>query len=125
MSRWMAALVSVLVAAGVLTSTMATCVEGALMPKEQQAACCATGHEHCTQAGTKDCCKKTEPRQPQLITAKADVLKAPVRHLLAWLTVAAIPATFVVDASPLSYVDTSPPISPKAPTYIRLSILRI
>ena len=84
-----AAVVALIVLAGVVTSALATCMAGAMTPENAQMACCKGGHQKCGPPGSAtDCCKKSEPRPQQLAMGEADPAASPVRALLLTFTAA-------------------------------------
>ena len=108
----------------VVASAVVTCVPGAMLMPASQMPSCTPDQQLCVSSGVAmDCCTNPEP---SLTTAKADLLKAPVRHVLPWLTST---ASVVIVTTALSIVSTeSPPELTTAvglPTYIILSTLRI
>ena len=53
-------LASLLVVVGILTSSWATCVEGATATVTQQMVCCKAGHDHCPMKDSaSNCCKQS------------------------------------------------------------------
>ncbi len=115
---------ALLVIVGVITSTMATCVAGAMTSQDKQMASCGGGHDGCVSSGDPaNCCKYSDP---QLMPAKVDLLQAPVRHVLQWLTpvhAGVIAPAAVSIASTGSPPDLATALGP--PTYIVLSTLLI
>lgn len=119
-------LASLLVVVGILTSTWATCVEGAAATVMQQMACCKAGHDHCPmKASAADCCQQSGPQiQSQATVVKAASIHAPVRTVLAWLAVPALSS--VPPIQPRVSFESSPPDSRvRPPAYILFSILLI
>lgn len=121
-----AGIVALLVIAGFVTSAVAPCVAGAMAPRHEQMASCRGGHDHGDRVSSGDpanCCKYSDP---QLTPGKVNLLKAPIRHVLQWLTPA--PAAVIVPAA-ISIASTgSPPRLTTAlgpPAYIVLSTLLI
>lgn len=126
MRRWAAAFSSGMLIVGVLTSTVAACVAGAIMPESAQMACCKAGHRECADEGTPaDCCKKTEPHQQQLIAAKSDPFQAPHRHVLAALTPVSSTGVLARLVPLRAGANASPPSMVRRPAYIVLSVLLI
>ena len=124
--RWTAAVVSAVVAIGLATAGVATCVSGTLAPPAAQMACCKAGHHTCHKSGSPvDCCKKHDPQQLLGTLTKAQSVEAPVRvllasHVPALLAAVRIPAVHVVNVS------ASPPSRPLGPpVYIAFSSLLI
>jgi hypothetical protein len=119
-----AGIVALLVVVGVITSTVVTCVAGAMTSKDKPMASCGGSHDDCVSSGDPaNCCKYSDP---QLIPAKVDLLNAPIRHVLQWLT--PVHAEVIAPAA-ISIASTgSPPELTTAlgpPTYIVLSTLLI
>ena len=122
------AFASVLVVFGVLTSTWATCVEGAAATPIQQMACCKAGHDHCPMKDSaSDCCKKSGPQiESQATIAKAASLSAaaPVPVPLAWMILPAGVSTANVQGR-VSYHSSPPGLVFAPPAYIAFSSLLI
>lgn len=119
-----AGVVALWVMMAVVASAVVTCVPGAMLMQASRMPSCTGDQELCVSSGVAmDCCTNSEP---SLTAAKADLLKAPVRHVLPWLTST---ASVVIVTTALSIVSTeSPPELTTAvglPTYIILSTLRI
>src|SRR5437870_1809894 len=87
MVRWSRVFSSLLVVFGVLTSTWATCVEGATSTLTQQMACCKAGHHHCPMKDSaSDCCKTSGAQvesQGTIVKATSFSAPAPVPVLVA------------------------------------------
>ena len=59
----------VLVVVAVLTSTWATCVEGATATVTQQMACCKAGHDDCPMKDSaSNCCRQSGPQSESQAT---------------------------------------------------------
>ena len=126
MVRWSRAFPSVLVVFGVLTSTWATCVEGATSAPTQQMACCKAGHHHCPMKDSaSDCCRQSGPQfesQGTIVTAVS--VSAPMAVPVVWVTLPAAPSA-VYSQRQVS-LDSSPPGRLYAPPpYIAFSGLLI
>jgi len=118
-----AGIVALLLIVGVITSAVAPCVAGAMAPRHDEMASCGGSHDEGVSSGNPaNCCKYSDP---QLIPAKVDLLNAPIRHVLEWLT----PVHAVIAPAAISIASTgSPPELTTAlgpPTYIVLSTLLI
>ena len=119
---------SLLVVFAVLTSTWATCVEGAAATPTQQMACCKAGHHHCPMKDSaSDCCKKSGPQielQGTIVKTVSFSAPVPVSAPLAWVILPAGVSAAHVQLR-VSYY-SSPPGRPFAlPAYIAFSSLLI
>jgi hypothetical protein len=126
MVRWSRACASLLVVVGLLTSTWATCLEGATSTPTQQMACCKAGHHHCPMKNSaSDCCKKSGPQlQSNAIVTKAASLTAPVPVPMVWVILSAF-ACSAPSQHRVTY-DASPPgLLYTPPAYIAFSALLI
>ena len=126
MRSWQRGILAALVLVAFCGSAWATCAEGAIASETEQMACCMAGHDHCPMKDSaSDCCKQSGPQfQSQATIAKAAPTHAPVRTVLAWVTVQAL--SFVAQIQPRVSFDSSPPdsrVSP--PAYILFSTLLI
>jgi hypothetical protein len=122
MVRWRRASASLLVVFGVLTSTWATCVEGASASATQQMACCKAGHHQCPM---KDCCQKSGSQiESQGTVVKTAALGAAVPVPLAWLTFAAVASAAQIPRR-VSYDSSPPGLLSAPPAYIAFSALLI
>src|ERR1700681_4835849 len=92
MRSWQRGVLAALVLVAFCGSAWATCAEGAIASQTEQMACCKAGHDHCPMKDSaSDCCKQSGPQfQSQATVVKAVPLQAPVRLLLAWVTVPAL-----------------------------------
>jgi len=126
MRRWTAAVVSAVVAIGLATAGVATCVSGTLAPPAAQMACCKAGHHTCHKSGSPvDCCKKHDPQQLLGTLTKAQSVQMPVRVLLASYVPAVLTAITIRPVHIIA-VDSSPPSKPLGPpVYIAFSSLLI
>ena len=126
MVRWSRALASLLVVVAVLTSTWATCVEGATATVTQQMACCKAGHDHCPMKDSaSDCCKQSGPQvESQGTIAKAPSVSAPMSVPMLWLTVQAL--SLPAPTRPrVSYYASPPDLLDAPPAYVAFSGLLI
>ena len=126
MVRWSRMCASLLVVVGVLTSSWATCVEGATSTPMQQMACCQAGHHHCPMKDSAaDCCQQSGPQvESQGTIVKAASISAPVPVPIVWVTIAAM-ASAAQSQTRVSY-DASPPgLLLPPPAYIAFSALLI
>jgi hypothetical protein len=126
MVRWGRAFVPLLVVVGILTSTWATCVEGATATVTQQMACCKAGHDHCPMKdGAADCCKQSGPHsQPQATIVKAASLSASMPVAVASATLSVVlPAALT--PRHVSYESSPPGLLLAPPAYIAFSGLLI
>src|SRR2546428_8263942 len=116
------AAVALLLIAGIITSSVATCVADAAAPQQEQMACCKAGHKTCGQHGTPaDCCKTTPHGGGQFTTVGQ--ISAP-QPTTVWQALSFAPLPLVaLFHSPLGTVDASSPPGTKHPTYLVLSIL--
>jgi hypothetical protein len=121
-----AAIVALIVMAGVVTSALATCMAGAMTRENAQMACCKGGHHQCGPSGSPaDCCKKSEPRPQQLAMGKADPAASPVRALLLTFT-AAQPQLLNVAVRPAPRdFSRGPTLASSPPPYLVFSVLLI
>lgn len=116
---------SLLAIVGMLTSFAATCAASMDESEHAQMACCKAGHHKCgTPAKPADCCKTQGSHEQQLTIAKADPLTHPVWTPVAWLTPLWLPS-FAPATALQVYADTSPPLRPDRPAYIKFSVLLI
>lgn len=117
--------VALWVIVAVVASAVVTCAPGAMRMKASQMPSCTGDEQPCLSFGVAmDCC--THP-EPSLTAAKADLLKAPVQHVLPWLTSAA-PVVIVSTALSIISTESPPELTNRTlglPTYIALSTLRI
>ena len=117
------AVLALWVIVAVVASTVVTCVPDSMSAPESQMTSCLGTSQACLATVAVDCC--THP-QPSLTTAKAELLKAPARHVSPWLTAI---APVVVMPTALSIIKTESPPGLAGtlshPTYILLSTLRI
>jgi hypothetical protein len=124
-----AGIMAIWVIVAVSVSTVMTCVPGSMRPQASEMLSCMGDEQSSVSSGVTassdaviDCCTHHEP---WLTAAKADLLKAPVQHVLPWL--AWVPPAAIVRTT-LSITAESPPeltstVGP--PTYIVLSALRV
>jgi hypothetical protein len=126
MLRWARPLVSLLVVVGILTSTWATCVEGATATVTEQMACCKAGHDHCPMHDSaSDCCKQSGPQvESQGTIVKAASLNTPLFVPVLWATVAALLST-AQSQSRVSYDASPPDLLDAPPAYIAFSAFLI
>jgi hypothetical protein len=119
------ALLSVLAIIGMLTSFGATCAAGSIAPEHEQMACCKAGHHKCgTPAKPADCCKTNGDHEQQVTAAKTVHLTQPVWTPLA----SAMPVLFAAPSTGRAWpvhADTSPPLRPDRPVYIKFAVLLI
>ena len=117
--------VALWVIVAVVASAVVTCVPGAMLMQASQMPSCTGDEQPClSPGGEMDCC--THP-EPSLTAAKADLLKAPVQHVLPWLTFTA-PVVIVTTALSIVGTESPPELTNRTlglPTYIALSTLRI
>jgi hypothetical protein len=126
MRSWYRGVLAAFVLMAFCGSTWATCAQGALASQTEQMACCKNGHPDCGPKGTAaDCCQKQGPQlQPQATVVKAVPIKAPVRTILAWVTVPTL--AFGPQVQPRVSYDASPPdFRVRPPAYILFSTLLI
>jgi hypothetical protein len=126
MVRWGRPLASLLVVVGILTSTWATCVEGATATLTQQMVCCKAGHDHCPMKDSaSDCCKQSGPQVESKGTiVKAASVNAPMSVPMLWATVSALLLTAQTQ-SRVSYHSSPPDLLDAPPAYIAFSGLLI
>jgi hypothetical protein len=126
MVRWSRALASLLVVVAVLTSTWATCVEGATAAVTQQMACCKAGHDDCPMKDSaSDCCKQSGPQvEFQGTIVKASSVSAPISVPVQWLTVQAL-SLVAPNRARVSYHASPPDLLDAPPPYIAFSGLLI
>jgi hypothetical protein len=126
MVRWSRALASLLVVVAVLTSTWATCVEGATATVTQQMACCKAGHDDCPMKDSaSDCCKQSGPQvESQGTIVKASSVSAPISVPVQWLTVQAL-SLAAPNRLRVSYHASPPDLLDAPPPYIAFSGLLI
>jgi hypothetical protein len=127
MVRWARALASLLVVVGILTSTWATCVEGATATVTQQMTCCKAGHDHCPMKDSaSDCCKQSGQTQveSQGTIVKVTSVSAPNPVPMLWLTVQALSLTAPTGPR-VSYHASPPDLLDAPPAYIAFSGLLI
>ncbi len=110
--------------AGLVTSSLATCVAGSMDLPAAQMACCRAGHMMCGENGTAaDCCKSSPRVEMQFTTVAKVVLHQPWRAssdaLSPFASIAARPV------SPLGRLDGPSPPSVRRSTYRLLSVLRV
>src|SRR5882672_4946258 len=119
-------LASLLVVVAVLTSTWATCVEGATATVTQQMACCDAGHDQCPMKDSaSDCCKTSGPQvQSQGTIVKAASLSAPAPVVLTWM-ILTVPASAAHIQRRVSYDSSPPDLLYAPPAYIAFSTLLI
>ena len=117
---------SLLAIVGMLTSFAATCAAGVGEPEQAQMACCKGGHHKCgTPEKPADCCKtEGSQREPQVTIVKADPLQHPTWTPVAWLAPVWLPTIAPVIVHQVD-ADTSPPLRPDRPAYIKFSVLLI
>lgn len=125
MARRSRVAVSLLAIVGMLTSFAATCAAGVAESERAQMACCKAGHHKCgTPEKPADCCKTQGSHGQQVTISKADPLKAPT-----WTPVALIAPLWVPSIAPAVVrqvaMDTSPPLKPDRPAYIKFSVFLI
>ena len=117
------------VAVAVMTSTVTICVPGAMQMQVSQVVSCSgmvgmDAEQPCVSSDVAtDCCTH---HQPSLTSAKADLLKNPLKHQSSWLVW--IAPVVIVSTNPSIITAESPPelistIDP--PAYIVLSTLRV
>lgn len=74
MSRWATAVIALVLAIAVGTSTLATCLAVPAGAPQAQMACCAHGHDQCPMHGSDgsaaDCCQHESRRQQVLAAAE-------------------------------------------------------
>jgi hypothetical protein len=126
MVRWRRASAALLVVFGVLTSTWATCVEGASASATQQMACCKAGHHQCPMKdAASDCCQKSGSQiESQGTVVKTAAFGAVVPVPLAWLTFAAVASAAQIPRH-VSYDSSPPGLLSAPPAYIAFSALLI
>jgi hypothetical protein len=117
---------SLLAIVGLLTSFAATCAASAAESEQAQMACCKGGHHKCgTPDKPADCCKTEGSHLEQQVTiVKADPLQHPTWTPVAWLAPLWFPTFAPVIVQQVD-ADTSPPLRPDRPAYIRFSVLLI
>jgi hypothetical protein len=118
---------SLLAIVGMLTSFTATCAAGVAESEQAQMACCKKmGHHKCgTPEKPADCCKtEGSQHEPQVTIVKADPLQHPTWTPAAWLAPLWLPA-LTPAIVPQVFADTSPPLRPDRPAYLRFSVLLI
>lgn len=124
----MVGVLAVLMTTAVITSAVVTCVPGG-MAMPQMSSCMDASDQPsdqpCVSSGMAlNCC--TSPA-PSLTAARADLVKAPTRHVLPWLT-SMVALTALTTAFSVTSTLESPPsltTSLGPPTYIVLSTLRV
>jgi len=119
-------LASLLVVVAVLTSTWATCVEGATATLTRQMACCKAGHDHCPMKNSaSDCCKQSGPQvEYQATIVKATSVRAPMSVPMLWLMVQALSLTAQTPPR-VSYHASPPDLLDAPPAYIAFTGLLI
>jgi hypothetical protein len=117
---------SLLVVFGVLTSTWATCVEGATAPATQQMACCKAGHHQCPMKDSaSDCCQKSGSQiESQGTVVKAASFSASMPVPLARVTLADVASAAQIPRH-VSYDSSPPGLLSAPPAYIAFSALLI
>ena len=125
MVRWSRAPASLLVVIAVMTSTLATCVEGAGANATEQMACCKAGHDHCPmQDSAADCCKQSGQSQSQATIVTTASLSGSLPVAMAWATLSVVLSAAQTPRH-VSYDSSPPGLLLAPPAYFAFSGLLI